>query len=130
MTIGRRKTSRLVFLRVLETLRNSAPRPGMALSTGTLFDSRASLSSMSPPRTRILPSATDTVDSIERLLVVGPWVELVLSTDDDSCITVMRISPFGPICGRMCSVTPTSMRSTVWNGLVLLLDDVVYEPVT
>ena len=62
---------------------------------------------------------------MERLLVVGPWLELVLSTDDDSCITVMRISPSGPICGRMCNVIPTSIRSTVWNGLVVLLEDVV-----
>jgi hypothetical protein len=33
----------------------------------------------------------------------------------------MRMLPFSPICGRMRSVMPTSLRSMVWNGLAELL---------
>ena len=54
----------------------------------------------------------------------------MLATDDDSCKMFMRIAPFLPICGRMRSVRPTSLRSMVWNGLVVLLLVLVYEPVT
>jgi hypothetical protein len=47
-----------------------------------------SLSSISPPSTRILPSLTVTVDSMERLLLVGPALVVpgvvLEETEDDS----------------------------------------------
>ena len=54
----------------------------------------------------------------------------MLVTDDDSCRIVIRIAPFLPICGLMRRVRPTSLRSMVWNGLVVELPVLVYEPVT
>ena len=42
----------------------------------------------------------------------------------------MRIVPFSPICGRMRSVMPTSLRSIVWNGLVVAVPVFVNWPVT
>ena len=42
----------------------------------------------------------------------------------------MRIVPFSPICGRMRSVMPTSLRSIVWNGLVVAVPVCVNWPVT
>ena len=48
---------------------------------------------------------------------------------EDSWTSVMRTVPFSPICGRMRSVMPTSLRSMVWNG-VAPTAVVVYCPVT
>ncbi len=42
----------------------------------------------------------------------------------------MRTVPPSPICGRMRSVRPTSLRSTVWNGLDVPVPVLVYWPVT
>ena len=71
----------------------------------------------------IWPSSTTTFDSIERLLVDGPAFDVPGATCcdrlDASWKIVMRIVPFSPICGWMRSVMPTSLRSIVWNGLVV-----------
>ena len=41
----------------------------------------------------------------------------------------MRTVPFSPICGLMRSVVPTSLRSIVWNGLVVEVPVLVKLPV-
>ena len=41
----------------------------------------------------------------------------------------MRTVPFSPICGLMRSVMPTSLRSMVWNGLVVAVPVLVNWPV-
>ncbi len=67
------------------------------------------------------PSSTTTVDSIERLVVDGPALSVPGatrgSTLDCSWKITMRTLPPSPICGRSRSVSPTSRRSMVWNGL-------------
>ena len=49
---------------------------------------------------------------------------------DDSWKIVIRIVPFSPICGRMRSVMPTSLRSIVWNGFDSRVPVLVNWPVT
>ena len=51
-------------------------------------------------------------------------------TLDDSWKIAIRIVPFSPICGRMRSVMPTSLRSIVWNGLATAPPVWVNWPVT
>ncbi len=79
------------------------------------------------------PSSTTTVDSIERLLVDGPAFEVPGATEldrlDDSWKIAMRTVPLSPICGLMRSVMPTSLRSMVWNGLVVAVPVLVNWPV-
>ncbi|MNV75499.1 hypothetical protein D3C71_1687900 [compost metagenome] len=67
----------------------------------------------------MLPSSTSTFDSIERLLVVGPLMALVVagSIFETSWYTDIFTVPFSLICGRTRSIRPTSLRSTVVNGL-------------
>ena len=59
--------------------------------------------------------------SIERLVVDGPALVVPAAVSVLTLLcswkTVMRTAPPSPICGRMRSVTPTSLRSMVWNGL-------------
>ena len=108
----------------------------MSPSSGTLVLFSVYLSSISPPSTRIWPSSTTTLVSIERLSVDGPAFDVPGATVDDrlddSWKIAMRIVPFSPICGRMRSVMPTSLRSIVWNGLdtVPVVPVCVYWPVT
>ena len=94
----------------------------MSPSSGTFEMFWLYLSSIRPPSTMMAPSSTTTVDSIERLSVDGPALEVpgaTLSlTADCSWKIVMRTAPPSPTCGRMRSVMPTSLRSMVWNGLV------------
>ena len=134
MITGRRKTIRLVRVLVRVALRNRPPTSGRSPSSGTLVLFSVNLSSMRPPSTRIAPSSTTTVDSIERLSVDGPALLVpgaTLSlTLDDSWKIVMRIVPPSPICGLMRSVMPTSLRSIVWNGLVVAVPVLVNWPVT
>jgi hypothetical protein len=82
----------------------------------------------------IWPSSTTTFDSIERLFVDGPAFDVPGATCSDrldaSWKIVMRMVPFSPICGRMRSVMPTSLRSIVWNGLVVATPVLVNWPVT
>ena len=131
-TTGRKKTIRLVRCLLRDSLRNKAPMPGMSPSRGTLDEEMSMRSSMRPPSTRIEPSSTITFVSIERLLVVGP-VPLVPSawptTAELSWKIVMRIVPPSPICGLMRKVMPTSLRSTVWKGLVVPVPVLVNCPV-
>ena len=95
----------------------------MSPSSGTLRLGVGVRSSIRPPSTRIAPSSTTTVDSIERLVVDGPALlvpaAVVAFTLDCSWKIVMRTVPPSPICGLMRSVMPTSLRSMVWNGLVV-----------
>ena len=49
---------------------------------------------------------------------------------DDSWKIVIRTTPFSPICGLIRSVMPTSLRSIVWNGLVVAVPVLVNWPVT
>ncbi|MCY1220809.1 hypothetical protein D9M72_328390 [compost metagenome] len=67
----------------------------------------------------IWPSSTSTLVSIERTLVVGPWIRLAVdcTTDDDSWKICIFTSPPSVICGFTRSVMPTSLRSKVWNGV-------------
>ena len=55
---------------------------------------------------------------------------VVLDRLDDSWKIVMRTVPFSLICGLTRSVRPTSLRSMVWNGLVLAVPVLVNWPVT
>lgn len=65
-----------------------------------------------------LPSSTITVDSMERLLVVGPLVSLSVPslTLETSWYSVSLTVPFSLIVGRTRSIRPTSLRSTVVKG--------------
>jgi len=80
------------------------------------------------------PSSTSTVDSMVRLLVINPVLELT----EDGCTLltswkmVILMVPFSLICGFTRSVMPTSLRSMVWNGLTepSLLPVLVNWPVT
>jgi len=105
----------------------------MSPSSGTFDMFWLNLSSIRPPNTRIAPSSTTTVDSIERLSVDGPALDVpgaTLSlTLEDSWKIVMRTAPPSPTCGRMRSVMPTSLRSMVWNGLVVATPVLVNWPV-
>ena len=74
-----------------------------------------------PPSTTMAPSSTSTLDSMERLLVVGPLVaaRVAASMLDTSWNSVSRMVPFSLICGLTRSVSPTSLRSMVWKGLTV-----------
>jgi hypothetical protein len=67
------------------------------------------------------PSSTTTFDSICRLFVEGPALEVpgatFSETLEDSWKIDMRTVPPSPTCGRTRSVRPTSLRSMVWKGL-------------
>jgi hypothetical protein len=130
ITTGRRNTIWLVRFLVRDSLRTTAPRYGMSPRIGTWDLSTVKVSSMSPPSTMISPSSTTTVDSIERLLVVGPALDVPGAVPearlDDSWNSVIRTVPFSPICGRMRNVMPTSLRSMVWNGLTVELPPPVF----
>src|ERR1035441_3447701 len=59
--VGVRKMMRLDFVRVLDSLRNRYPRPGISPSRGTLVSCSWTLSWIKPPMTRVLPLGIMTV---------------------------------------------------------------------
>ena len=65
------------------------------------------------------PSSTSTLDSSERLLVVGPFGSVWLpgSTVEISWKIVIFTVPFSLMVGRTRSVRPTSLRSRGVTGL-------------
>ena len=78
MTIGRRKTIRLLLVRVRLSLRNSGPISGRSPRKGTWLTLPPYSSFSSPPSTMIWPSSTTTVVSIALLSVVRPCGEVRL----------------------------------------------------
>ncbi len=80
-----------------------------------------------------LPSSTSTVDSMERLLVVGPLtlLSVLAATLDTSWYSASLTVPFSLMVGRTRSIRPTSLRSTVVKGLTAPPRPPVlaYEPV-
>ena len=72
MIIGRRKTIRLLLVRVRLSLRNSGPTIGRSPRKGTWLRLPPYSSFSRPPSTMIWPSSTTTVVSIALLSVVRP----------------------------------------------------------
>lgn len=121
------KTIRFCLVCALEVERNSAPSPGTSPSSGTFCALSVFSSLISPPSTTSPWSSTITVVRISRLLVITSLAEALSAIDETSWTISMRTVLPSLICGLRRSFTPTSRRSIVWYGLVLLL---VTEPVT
>ena len=93
----------------------------MSPSSGTLLTCPSTSSWIRPPSTTIWPSSTSTFDSMARRLVMMPDGSDWSTTAEISCAISIFTVPPSETCGRTRSMVPTSLRSTVWNGLDRLL---------